>query len=231
MHSPQPMDELRRKAVSGALVFLATLLVLIFLAAGSLRYWEGWLFYLHFAAWTLGGTYYFLRHDPTLVERRLRVGPTAEARPSQQRILLFTSVAVIALFAIPALDHRYGWSDVPMWTVFAGHVLIAMGYVIMFAVFRENSFAAATIEVQPDQKVVSTGLYALVRHPMYFGAVIMFAGVPMALGSWWGLAVVLPLLLGLVLRLLDEEAFLASNLPGYANYMTQVRYHLVPFIW
>jgi len=231
MLTPHANHDLHRRAVGGTLVFLVVLWILIFVPGGSLRYWQAWLFWLHFCAWTLGGALYFLRKDPALVERRLRAGPTAESEPSQKRIQLFTSIAIVALFVVAALDHRFGWSIVPLWGIAAGHVLIAIGYVVMFKVFRENSFAASTIEVASEQKVASTGPYGLVRHPMYAGAIVMFAGIPLALGSWWGLILVLFLLLGLAVRLLDEEAFLARNLPGYADYMQKVRYRLVPFVW
>jgi protein-S-isoprenylcysteine O-methyltransferase Ste14 len=205
--------------------------LLMFLAGGSLRYWQGWLFWLHFACWTLGGTIYFLRYDPALVERRLRAGPTAETQPAQKRIQLFISAVMIVMFLVAGLDHRFGWSALPPWGVIAGHILIAAGYAILFAVFRSNSFAASTVEVHADQRVVSTGLYGIVRHPMYVGAIVLFTGVPLTLGSLWAVLAIFPLLIGLALRLLDEEAYLSRNLPGYADYMRKVRYHLLPFVW
>ena len=137
-------------------------------------------------AWTLALTLYFVKHDPALAERRLRAGPTAEREPAQKRIQLVASIVICGLFLVSALDYRFGWSVVPDSAVIAGHVLVAAGYLIMFMVFRENSFAASTVEVSAGQKVVSTGPYALVRHPMYAGAAVMFIGVPLALGSWGG---------------------------------------------
>ena len=204
---------------------------MIFLAAGSLRYWQGWLFWLHFAAWTAGGTLYFLKRDPALVSRRLRAGPTAEKEPAQKRIQLFASIFLCAIFVLSGLDDRFGWSTVPVAVVIAGHVLLAFGYLAMFIVFRANSFAASTIEVGAGQQVVSSGPYAVVRHPMYAGALLMFLGVPLALGSWWGLVPVALLAATLVARLRDEEAYLARNLPGYDDYRRKLPWRLVPGLW
>ncbi len=211
--------------------FIAFLGVLVLGLGGSLHYWQGWLFWINFSLCTAVVTYYFFKHDPALVQRRLNVGPVAEKEPSQRRIQLFAMIIVCALFAVSALDYRFGWSNVRWGYVLLGNALIIAGYVVMFFAFRENSFAAATVQVDPDQKVISSGPYSLVRHPMYFGAAIMFAGVPVALGSWWGL-IVFALLLGvLAARLLDEEKYLTRNLPGYDQYRQKVRRRLVPGVW
>ena len=132
---------------------------------------------------------------------------------------------------MPALDHRFAWSHPPVAVEIAGDVLVAVGFFVVYRVFRENSFTAATIEVSTGQKVISTGPYAIVRHPMYAGALGMLLGTPLALGSWWGLLLMLPMTLVIVLRLLAEEKFLATNLPGYVEYGRRVRYRLVPSIW
>jgi protein-S-isoprenylcysteine O-methyltransferase Ste14 len=231
MDEPSARMDLRRRALKGALIFLIVLWVAIFLPAGSLAYWQGWLYWAHFAAWTLAGTLYFLERDPALVARRLRAGPTAEKEPAQKRIQLFASIAVCAIFAVSGFDHRFGWSHVSNPTVVAGNALVALGYLFMFVVFRANSFASSTIEVGAGQRVISTGPYALVRHPMYAGATVMFLGAPLALGSWWGLVPVLLLLAGLIARLRDEERYLARNLPGYEAYRRDVRHRLMPGVW
>jgi protein-S-isoprenylcysteine O-methyltransferase Ste14 len=221
----------------GRRVFLSTarfvgfLGVLILAAGGSLHYWQGWLFWINFSLCTAAVGYYFYKHDPALVRRRLKAGPAAEKEPSQKRIQLFAVIFICALFIVSAIDYRFGWSNMPWPDVLLGNVLVVVGYVVMFYVFRANSFAAATVQVDPDQKVISTGPYAWVRHPMYFGALIMFAGVPLALGSWWGL-LIFPLLIGvLAVRLLDEENYLVRNLKGYDDYRQKVRSRLLPGVW
>ena len=231
MDQKHPNADLARRAFNGALLFVVALWFVIFLPAGSLRYWQGWLFWAHFTAWTAGGTWYFLKRDPALVERRLRAGPTAERDPAQKRIQLVVAIAMIAMFLVSALDYRFGWSAVPWSVVVASNLLIAIGYLFICMVLCKNSFASSTIEVVPDQKVISTGPYALMRHPMYAGALVMFVAVPPALGSWWGLLPVAVLASGLVVRLKDEEAYLARNLPGYEAYRSRVRSRLVPGVW
>jgi protein-S-isoprenylcysteine O-methyltransferase Ste14 len=135
------------------------------------------------------------------------------------------------MLVVPALDHRFGWSVVPVPLVIAGDVLILLGFLIIFFVYKENTFASATIELSPDQKVISTGLYSIIRHPMYFGGLLLFIGISFSLGSWWGLVVFALMVPALIWRLLDEEKFLARNLPGYTEYQNKVRYHLIPYVW
>jgi protein-S-isoprenylcysteine O-methyltransferase Ste14 len=132
---------------------------------------------------------------------------------------------------LPSLDHRLSWSAVPLPIVVTGDALVALGFLIVFLVFKENTFTAATIAVAPDQKVVSTGPYAVVRHPMYSGALVMLFGTPLALGSWWGLVMFIPMIFTIAWRARDEERFLLKNLSGYEQYWQTVRYRLVPFVW
>ena len=161
----------------------------------------------------------------------MNAGPGAEKEKSQKRIQVFASLVFIGVMILPSLDHRFSWSDVPLSVVIAGDVFVALGFLLIFIVFRENTFSAATIEVAPDQKVISTGPYAIVRHPMYSGALVMLLGTPLALGSWWGLLMFIPMSFIIVWRLLDEEKFLSKNLSGYKEYCKKVQYRLVPFIW
>jgi protein-S-isoprenylcysteine O-methyltransferase Ste14 len=144
---------------------------------------------------------------------------------------VFASISFLALLIIPAFDHRYGWSNIPLYIVIAGDFLVALGFFLIFLVLRENTFAAATIEVSADQKVITTGPYSIIRHPMYSGALVMLLGTPLALGSWWGLLTLIPFTLILIWRLLDEEKFLSKNLPGYNEYCQKVRYRLIPLLW
>ncbi len=222
---------LTRRAIKATLRFAVALWLLLFLPAWSLSYWQGWLFWVHFCTWCAALTLYFLRHDPALVERRLSAGPGAEREPSQKRIQFLASIAIVSIFLVSALDYRFGWSTVSAAVVLIGNGLVALGFLIVALVFRANSFAAAIIEVVPGQTVVATGPYAVVRHPMYAGALLMFAGIPLALGSLWGLVGVAAMTAALIVRLLDEEHYLAQNLPGYDAYRSRVRYRLVPGAW
>ena len=204
---------------------------MIFLPAWSPRYWQGWLYWLLFGASCVVITLYFLRHDRALIERRMQAGPGAETEPRQKLILKFASVALIAMYIVSPLDYRFGWSYVPTWLVLFGDALVALSFHGFFLTFRQNAFAAATVRVESNQPVISTGLYAVVRHPMYTAALALFLGTPLALGSWWGLVPAALLLAALVWRLRDEESYLARNLPGYTDYQRRVRTRLVPGIW
>jgi protein-S-isoprenylcysteine O-methyltransferase Ste14 len=221
--------DLDRIALGSMLAFFGLLAALLFGFAGTLRYWQGWLFCLSFCAPTAGITLYFLRRDPELVRRRVR--PT-ETRPRQQAVQSAAAVLFfLGLIALPALDHRLGWSAVPGWVSCGADALTAAGFGVVFFVFRENPFASRAVERMADQRTVTTGPYAVVRHPMYSGAALVILSAPVALGSVWGLAVS-GLLLGLIaVRLLDEEAYLKEQLPGYREYCAVRRYRLVPFLW
>jgi protein-S-isoprenylcysteine O-methyltransferase Ste14 len=215
-----------------ALALLAVVMgLLLFVPAGTLHYWQAWVYLSIFMGASVLTTLYLMRHDRALLERRLRGGPTAEQQPAQQCIMLCTSIGFIALLVVPALDFRFGWSAVPLGGVVAGDVLVAIGFYLISRVYRENTFTSATIEVAENQKVISTGPYALVRHPMYASASLYLVGTPLALGSYWGLVPIAAMMPFLLWRLFDEERFLARNLPGYTEYQKRVRHRLVPFVW
>lgn len=205
--------------------------LLLFAPAGTVRYWQGWVYLAIFLGASALTTIDLLKRDRALLERRMRGGPTAEKRPLQKIIMTATSIGFAALLVVPGLDHRFGWSHVPLAGVIAGDALVAIGLWLIFIVYRENTYTSATIEVAANQKVVSTGPYAIVRHPMYASASLYLIGTPVALGSWWGLVPVVALIPFLVWRLFDEERFLDKNLPGYAEYRQRVPYRLVPFVW
>ena len=166
-----------------------------------------------------------------LLQRRIDAGPGAEGEKIQKLIQLLASVVFIGTMILPSLDHRFSWSAVPLPIVVAGDILTVLGFIIVFLVFNENTFTAAAIEVVPGQMVISTGPYAIVRHPMYAGALVMLLGTPLALGSWWGLSMFVLMLLVIAWRALEEERFLLKNLSGYTGYCHVVRYRLVPFVW
>jgi protein-S-isoprenylcysteine O-methyltransferase Ste14 len=225
------MSDLTKRAVIGLVQFIVGLGLLLFVPAWALDYWQAWVYLLLFAVSATLTTAYLRKTDPRLLERRLTVGSRAETQKSQKRIQVYAALAFVGTVALPSIDHRFAWSAAPLPVVLAGDILLVLGFFVIFLVFRENSFAAAIIEVVSDQKVISTGPYAVVRHPMYAGALVMFVGTPLALGSWWGLLMLVPFALTIVWRLLDEERFLAARLPGYNAYCRKVRWRLVPLLW
>lgn len=225
------MNTLKIKSFGGLLFLLLVMAALLFIPAWTLDYWQAWTFLAVYFASSLAVTLYLMKKDPRLLERRMRGGPTAEKETTQKVIMLFVSLGFIGLIVLPALDHRFAWSHMPPYAALAGDVLVVLGWLAIFFVFKENTFTSATIELAPDQKVISTGPYSLVRHPMYAGALVMLLGIPIALGSWWGLIVIVAMMPALVWRLFDEEKFLARNLAGYVEYQIKVRYRLIPLVW
>lgn len=216
-----------KAAILGLLVFG----FLIFVPAGTLAYWQGWTFVAVFSFSTnLIGLYLALA-NAALLERRLKAGPAAETRPVQKVIITMAFMVFCLMLIVSALDHRFDWSHVPAWLSVIGNALVAFGLMIDLRVFRENSYGASTIEKMEGQKVISTGPYTIVRHPMYVGVLIMVLGTPLALGSWWGIILVIATIPILVLRILDEERMLRDELEGYETYARDVRYRLLPGIW
>lgn len=225
------MKDLYRKAVIGTLRMLAILVIAIFLPAGTLRWWQGWGCLAAFFVPASIISVWVARNDPALLERRLKAGPRAEKEVGQKIVQAIAAIVFVADFLVPAFDHRFGWSPAPAYVSLIGDAMMVLGFIVVFAVFRENTFTSAIIEVAEDQTVISTGPYAAVRHPMYIGALVMLYGIPLALGSWWGLLVNVPMTAALVWRLLDEERFLVKNLKGYAQYRERVKYRLIPLMW
>lgn len=219
------------RAWRGLAIVTIVMGILLFVPAGTLDYWQAWLYLWVTSSASVLTTLYLIKHDPALLERRLKGGPRAEKTPTQRVIMLFMSLGFVALLVVPALDVRFGWSEVPVAMVVLGDLLVATGFYGIFLVYRENSFASATVGVVENQKVISTGPYAIIRHPMYAWALLYLGGKPLALGSYWGLLVLAVLVPVLVWRLLDEERVLARELPGYPDYQNQVRCRLVPFVW
>jgi protein-S-isoprenylcysteine O-methyltransferase Ste14 len=225
------VSTIARRAVRGLVFFQVALAGLLFLPAWSLRFWQAWGYWTLFAVSTLSITLYFLKHDPDLVARRLAAGPGAEPQPSEKIIQGIASVLWCALCVVPGCDHRWHWSAVPTALVLAGDLVVGAAFLGMFRVFRENSYAASVIRVEARQRVIATGPYRFVRHPMYAAGLLMFVATPLALGSWWALLVAVPLGGVIVMRLLDEERYLSAHLPGYEAYRGQVRSRLIPGVW
>ncbi|MFN8488594.1 MAG: isoprenylcysteine carboxylmethyltransferase family protein [Caldilineaceae bacterium] len=214
-----------------ALIGLLVFGVLLFLPAGTFRYWQAWVFILVFAVSTNVIGLYLALKDPALLERRKKFGPGQEQSPAQKVIISLAFLSFLGLLVFCALDHRFSWSPVSPVISVAGDILVALGLFIDLLVFRENSYGGSTIEIVEGQKVISTGPYALMRHPMYGGVLIMVIGIPLALDSWWGLAILLLTVPILMWRILDEEQMLKKDLPGYVEYTQKVHYRLVPYLW
>jgi protein-S-isoprenylcysteine O-methyltransferase Ste14 len=213
------------------IILTAVMCALLFGTAGTLRYWQAWIYVSIFVGASALTTVYLMKNDRALLVRRMRGGPTFEKEGTQRIIMVFASLGFIAILVVPALDHRFGWSAVPVWGVVLGDVLVVVGFYFIFLVYRENTFTAATIEVAPGQKVITTGPYAIVRHPMYASGSLYMLGTPLALGSYWGFLPLAGMLPFLLWRLLDEERILTRDLPGYAKYRQRVRHRLVPCVW
>jgi protein-S-isoprenylcysteine O-methyltransferase Ste14 len=225
------MKELHRRAWTGLSKTIIGLPILIFLPAGTVAYWQGWACVAVFSVSAIWVTLYLMKTDPALLERRMSAGVQAEKERTQKIVQIFASIAFIAMFVVPALDHRFGWSHVPVYVEGCGDLLTALGFLMVFFVFRVNTYTSGIIEIADGQGVITTGSYARVRHPMYSGALVMLMGIPLALGSWWGGLALAAMAIVIILRLLNEEKFLSKSLPGYAEYLEKVRYRLVPGIW
>jgi protein-S-isoprenylcysteine O-methyltransferase Ste14 len=227
----KPMKKLILPTLRTVVTGLIAFGILLFLPAWTLNYWQAWVFVVVFTISSNAIGLYLSLKDPALLERRKKVGPTEETSPAQKIMLLLILIGVVAMLVFPAVDHRFGWSPVPAVVSLAGDLLIVISFVMYYIVFKENSFGGSTIEVVEDQKVITTGPYALVRHPMYSSVLVMVIGIPLALDSWLGLLVVALMIPALIWRILDEENLLKKDLPGYNEYMQKVRYRLVPHLW
>ena len=227
------MDAEEHKSLTRKIALLvpATFLglcLIFFVPAGTPDYWEAWVYlavlfvpFLLVLAW-------LIRNSPELLARRIRV---KEKESTQRMVVGVSGLLFLIGFLIPGLDHRYGWSAVPAWAVLAADLLFILGYVLVFLVFRENPFTSRVVEVEAGQRVISTGPYAVVRHPMYLGTSIMWLATPVALGSYWAVPVFLIMPIVLVFRILNEEEVLLRELPGYREYTHNVKYRLIPGIW
>jgi protein-S-isoprenylcysteine O-methyltransferase Ste14 len=219
---------LKSKLVIRLPIALITFGTLLFLPAGSFRFWQAW---AYLAIVFLPGLLffaYFYKRDPQLLERRTQL---KETLPEQRRIVAAVYVTWLLVFLLPGFDHRFGWSRMPLWLVILSEVLVLSGYLITIWVVTKNRFAGRTIQVELGQQLVSDGPYRVVRHPMYSAICIIWLFTPLALGSYFALpafALLIPLI---VLRLLNEERVLHQQLPGYTEYCSQTRFRLVPFVW
>ena len=211
-------------------VWLGLVLVglLLFLPAGTIAYAGAWLFLVLLFLPMLGmGVVLFVK-SPGLLQKRLN---HKEKETAQRGVIALSGLMFPVGFVLSALDFRFGWSEVPMWLVIVASILFLTGYAMYAEVMRENAYLSRTVEVQEGQKVISTGLYGVVRHPMYLATLLMFLPIPLILGSFWGLIPMALYPVILVIRILNEEKVLTEGLDGYAEYKTKVRYRLLPFVW
>lgn len=202
--------------------------LLFFWPAGTFDYWQAWLWLVILFLPLMGMFAYLIKRDPALLERRVRTG---ETRPEQKRIIAISSIYLIFIFALPGLDKRFGWSSVPTWIVLLANALVLAAFLLNFLVIRVNSYASRVVEVQEGQQVITTGPYALVRHPMYTSIILIMLATPIALGSWWGVLPNIPFIFLLAARAKNEEELLVNELAGYREYMQKTRYRLFPGIW
>ncbi len=219
------------RAFAGFVFLFAVIAAVFFGAAGTLRDGRAWTMMAIFFGCSAVISVWLWFKDKALLERRVKAGPGSEPDPMQNVVQALAGVAFLAIFVVSGLDARFGWSNVPGAVSWIGEAMIVLGFLVVFLTFRENSFTAGTIEVAEGQQLIDSGPYAVVRHPMYAGALVLLAGIPLALGSWWGLAGSLLLVPVIVWRLVREEDFLAANLPGYSDYRRRVRYRLTPVVW
>jgi protein-S-isoprenylcysteine O-methyltransferase Ste14 len=227
----QHFNSIKRKAFLGFINLIVLMGLFLFLPAWSLKFWQAWIYLFIFGTSSLLITFFLMKKDMELLQRRLSAGPGAEKEKSQKFIQAVAGIAFISILVVPGFDHRFGWSNVPLYLLITGDVFVATGFFIIFLVFKENSYTSGIIETAKGQAVVSTGPYAIIRHPMYSGALLMLLFTPIALGSFWGLLVFLPMLIAIIWRLLDEEKYLSKNLPGYTDYCQKTVYRLIPTIW
>ena len=219
--------QLIRSSVLGTLVLIA----MVFIPAGTLKYWQGWA-YLCTAIFASGlYTIYLVKYDPALLQRRQQAGPSHEKEPAQKIIIVLIFAAFVTLIVLPPLDYRFGWSPVPWYVSVFGDALVALSFYFFYLASKVNTYAAANVRVEEGQRVIDTGVYGLVRHPMYLGALFLILGTPLALGSWWTLRLTPVFLLLLYFRIACEERVLARDLVGYGEYQRKVKYRLIPFVW
>ena len=222
------LGQLKRTVVGRLLGMVAVLVLFLFAPAGTLRYWQAWVYIVILLVPMLLVLRYLFAHSPELLARRMRY---REKEAEQKRILRFGYLLYLAAFLLPGFDRRFGWSSVPVWVVILADITVVLGYALVVRVFKENAYASRIVEVEQTQAVIRTGPYATVRHPMYVGALLTFIASPLALGSYWAVLPALLLIPMIVARIKNEEAVLLRDLKGYEQYTHDVTYRLIPGIW
>lgn len=201
---------------------------MFFLPAGTFDYWQAWAWLATLFIPMGISLVYLYKIDPKLLERRTR---TNETRPEQRRIIMASTVYLLVVFLLPGFDVRYGWSNVPAWLCLAADGVVLAGYLLYVLVLRANTYASRIVEVEEGQQVISSGPYALVRHPMYLAMILLMTASPLALGSYWAMLPSILFIALLAARAMNEEELLQKELAGYSEYMQKVRYRLFPGAW
>jgi len=225
------MNNLIVKSILGLAFLLVFLGAILFISAGSLSFWQAWLYLAVFGFSTLFVTLYLMKYDQKLLESRVAAGPSAETEKTQKVIQSLASLLFMLVFIVAGVDYRFHWSNVPPIVSIIADVFVAIGFYIVFLTFKANSYTSAVIEVKQDQQVISTGPYGIVRHPMYMGASLLLIFTPLALGSWVAFPFPLLLIVTIAFRAIEEEKFLVTNLNGYSDYRQKVRYRIIPYVW
>jgi protein-S-isoprenylcysteine O-methyltransferase Ste14 len=201
---------------------------MLFLPAGTLKYWNAWVFFGALFIPMLFALIYLIRRDPELLEKRMRIKVKEK---KEKAFVKFGIIFLLASYILPGFDYRFHWSKIPLWLVVVSTLVMLFGYLLFVLVLKQNSYASRIIEVQEKQKVIDTGLYRIVRHPMYMSMILLYLFSPLVLGSYYALIPILVFLFGLKLRIKNEEEVLKNGLEGYAEYMKKVKYRMIPFIW
>jgi protein-S-isoprenylcysteine O-methyltransferase Ste14 len=217
--------------LNGLIKFVGGIIVMgaiIFIPAGTLNFWNGW---LYLGTMTVLITFVFIylkKHDPELLKKRMQMH---EKQKEQKLFVKISTPLFILIYIIPGLDYRFGWSHMPVWAVITATVFMILSYIMFLIVMMQNSYASRVIEIQKGQKVIDTGLYSLVRHPMYLAMSVLFPSSILVLGSYYAFIPMIFLPFLLVFRIIHEEKFLIKELPGYKEYTKKVKYRLIPFVW
>lgn len=225
------LNRLRRRSYLSIAITGLVIAALLFLSAGTVHYWQGWVYIALFTLACFITTADRLKHDPALVERRIKGGPQAESRPIQKWVQIFSGLSFVSLYLVAGFEQRHGVAAFSPVLSLAGDVMVLIGFYLFLATIRANTFAASAVRVETKQTVIDTGPYAWVRHPMYAGAAPLILGSSLALNSCWGFLPAIATVVCMIVRLFDEERMLQKDLPGYRDYMSRVRYRLIPWIW